>query len=277
MNSDLLKTFVAIADCANLTTAAGRLNRTQSAISVQLRKLEADLGVSLFVRGAKGMRLSEHGERLLPKARTVLREVREAERLFSDALEGQIRIGLPDDFENGRLERILAEFATLHPGVEVNALSGCTSGFPDAIKAGQLDIAVCSGPKPLGRDLLAPEDVVWAAGRSAQIGPETLVPLAVLDRTCWWQPLANDALDATGREYKIAFRCSTFAGICAAIRAGLAVGIVPESALGEGMRRLSRADGFPRLAPLHRSILVNERAPAALTGSLKRAIQLNAG
>jgi hypothetical protein len=76
LSTDLLRTFLAIVDSGNLTIAAARLHRTQSAISVQLRKLEADLGVQLFTRTSKGMMLTEAGTKLLPNARSILRDIR---------------------------------------------------------------------------------------------------------------------------------------------------------------------------------------------------------
>ncbi|MEO0569219.1 MAG: LysR family transcriptional regulator, partial [Pseudomonadota bacterium] len=99
LNPDLLRSFVAIAECGNLTVAAAQLYRTQSAISVQLRKLEEELGVSLFQRSNKGMVLSEAGEKLLPKARNILAELAATSALFSEPLSGRLRIGVPDDLE----------------------------------------------------------------------------------------------------------------------------------------------------------------------------------
>jgi len=145
-DSNLLRTFVEIADCGNLTLVASRLNRSQSAISVQIRKLETELNASLFVRYGKGMSLSSNGEKLLPAARQVLSELAKLQLLFEAPLKGRIRVGIPDDFDEGVLERMLADFTQTNPGVEVFASSGCTAVFPDAIRKGDLDIAVYSAP-----------------------------------------------------------------------------------------------------------------------------------
>ncbi len=134
LNSDLLRTFVAIADCGNLTIAAGRLHRTQSAISVQLRKLESDLNARLFDRTRKGMELNEAGETLLPKARSILTDLSRASALFEKPLTGRIRIGIPDDFDDTVLERALVDFSRNHPGVDVVATSAARRGFRPPFK-----------------------------------------------------------------------------------------------------------------------------------------------
>lgn len=152
VDSDLLLTFVRIAECGNLTVAAGKLGRTQSAISVQLRKLEDGLGVTLFTRTAKGMVLTAAGETLLSRANIIISEIRETAQLFREPLTGSIRVGLPDDFDDVVLERILAQFSKAHPGVQVIARSGCTSGYSVLIQNGALDVAVCSGLNNLGGD-----------------------------------------------------------------------------------------------------------------------------
>ena len=100
LNSDLLRTFVVIAECGNLTHAADQLHRTQSAVSVKLRRLEEDLKVSLFERHARGMTLSQNGEKLLPIARRALAEIHRAGTLFDAPLRGSIRVGIPDDFDD---------------------------------------------------------------------------------------------------------------------------------------------------------------------------------
>ncbi|MCK7615927.1 LysR family transcriptional regulator [Roseibium sediminicola] len=273
IDSDLLRTFLAIANCGNLTVAAGRLNRTQSAISVQLRKLETGLGVTLFNRTPKGMALTVEGEKLLPKASSILAEIRQASALFTNPLSGSIRVGFPDDFDETVLERVLAGFARAHPGVDVRATSGCTSGYPAAIADGTLDIAVCSGPDNRQGETLGIEDTVWASRKDAQILGAEPVPLAILDRSCWWRDLPTKSLESIGREYSLAFRSSSFASLRAAIRAGFAIGILPASCVDEDTAILSGPEGFPDLPKSRRSFLIADDAPEDLTSAMAKAIR----
>ncbi len=273
IDSDLLQTFVVIADCGNLTLAANRLGRTQSAISVQLRKLEDGLGASLFFRSVRGMALTPAGDALLTRAQSILFDIREAAELFLEPLKGTMRVGFPDDFDDSVLENILMNFSRTHPSVQVLARSGSTSGFPAAIKAGELDVAVCSGLEEPTGDRLASEPIVWAARDAARWRRSEPVDLAVLDRSCYWRDLPAAALQEAGREFRIAFQSSSFTSLKAAIRAGLAVGLLPKSSLSEDFYLLTETDGFPRLPVSHRSIKRAAQAPEEITEAMVQAIK----
>lgn len=276
VDSNLLRTFVEIASSGNLTQAAARLNRSQSAISVQLRRLESALDVSLFERYSKGMVLSAHGEKLMPMACRVLDDVRQLEALFVAPLKGRIRVGIPDDFEENVLERTLAAFARNHPGVEVIATSGCTASFPDAVNKGDLDIAVCSNTDHTPREDFVRQTIVWAASKSLTLDRTERVPLAMINHRCWMGELPRKKLEQQGRPYDIAFECSGLSGLKAAIRAGFAVGILLESNLERDMKILSEGDGFPILPITQRSIIwrdnVSRELIVAMANSIKNAV-----
>ena len=142
---DQLRAFLAVAEIGNLTLAAGRLNKTQSALSVQIKNLETDCGVPLFLRTSRGMTLTAYGLKLRPVAEAAVQNIENVGRLFSDPLSGIVRVGVPDDFEDGRLERVLTDFSREHPGVEMHVTSGCAKNYPKAIERNELDIAVASG------------------------------------------------------------------------------------------------------------------------------------
>lgn len=272
-DSNLLRTFVEIANCGNLTLAASRLNRSQSAISVQIRKLENELKTSLFVRDGKGMTLSQNGEMLLLPARKILADLARAQKMFEQPLNGKIRVGIPDDFDEGVLERTLADFTQTNPGVEVSASSGCTAAFPDAIRKGVLDIAVCSGPDNVAGESFLKQKPVWAANRTVQLHPSESVPLAVINHGCWMGELPKTALEQQGRRYSVAFECSGIMSLKAAIRAGFAIGILYESNVEPDMKSLSERDGFPTLPTSNRSIIIRPDAPQDLAQAMAKAIR----
>ena len=272
-DSHLLKTFLEIADCGNLTLAAARLNRSQSAISVQIRKLEEELKTSLFLREGKGMSLSANGEKLLPAARRVLAELAKVQPLFEAPLNGKIRVGIPDDFDEGVLERTLAEFTRTNPGVEVLATSGCTVLFPEAVRKGDLDIAVCSGPENVPGETFLEQKPVWVAGETMHPHPTEPVPLAIINHGCWMGELPKTALAEQGRAYNVAFVCSGLMSLKAAIRAGFAIGILYESNVEPSMKVLSQREGFPPLPTFKRSIILRPEAPQDLTQAMARAIR----
>ncbi len=272
-DSNLLRSFVEIAECGNLTVASSRLNRSQSAISVQIRKLETELDTCLFLREGKGMSLSANGEKLLPVARKVLAELAQVQSLFETPLNGKIRVGIPDDFDEGVLERTLADFTQTNPGVEVLASSGCTAAFPDAVRRGDLDIAVCSGPEDPPGETFLQQQPVWAASETMPPLAAGPVPLAVINHGCWMGELPKTALQQHGRPYNVAFECTGLMSLKAAIRAGFAIGILYESNVEPDMKVLSVKDGFPSLPTFKRSIIVAPDAPQDLASAMANAIR----
>ena len=273
LDSKLLKTFTVIAECGNLTHAASRLNRSQSAVSVQLRKLEAVLNTSLFIRDVKGMSLSANGELLLPEAQRVLTELVNLQSLFEKPLNGKIRVGIPDDFDEGVLEKALVDFRQSNPGVEVLASSGCTATFPDAIQKGELDLAVYSSPDNVAGEPFLEQRLVWVVSDALQLHSSEPVPLAVINHGCWMGELPKKTLEQNGRPYSIAFECSGLMSLKSAIRAGFAIGVLIESNVESGMRVLTVKDGFPLLPISKRSIIIGTDAPQDLAEAMANAIQ----
>lgn len=272
-DGELLRSFLVIAESGNLTRAATNLHRTQSAVSVQLRKLEDALGVKLFTRHVKGMTLTAQGETLLPVARQAVTELGRAAQLFREPLRGRIRVGIPDDFDETVLEKLLAIFAARNPKVEVVAESGCTSRYHDAVKAGELDLAVHSGPEQPAGEKLPSVETVWAAAEGFTFPPDAPLPIAVLTRECWWREMPMAALSAAGREWRVAYRSASFPGLRAAVRAGLAIAPLPIGSVEEDMRILSEDDGLPGLPSSQRAIIWSDQAPRDLIEAMSEAIR----
>ena len=122
LDTDLLRTFLAISDAGSFLAGAARIQRSQSAASIQIKKLEALLGTRVFERHGRGVRLTPTGEKLLPAAR---QSVRLLDKTFAElgnqGLEGALRIGIPDDHSKAVLSRIIADFARMHPKIELTA------------------------------------------------------------------------------------------------------------------------------------------------------------
>lgn len=265
LDSDLLRTFLAVAGMRNVTRAAEALGRTQSAISVKIGRLEEVLSAKLFHREARGMALTEAGEALLPAARKAVREIDRIADLFARPLSGRVRLGIPDDYGSSVLERVLATFAARHPGVEVSVRCGFSTTFPAAVRRGDLDLAVYAAPpEERGDGLLVTERTVWVAHPDRVLDAAEPVPLALFDCDCWWRDASIAALERAGRPYRIAYTSESVAGVRAAIGAGLAVGILAESTIESAMRRLSEREGF---FPLPSSALVLLRGDAANTAA----------
>ncbi|MEM9601563.1 MAG: LysR family transcriptional regulator [Pseudomonadota bacterium] len=272
LTGDGLQAFLAIADCGNLTAAASQLSKTQSALSVQLRKVESALNTRLFTRSPQGMRLTPEGLTLLPHARQVVSSLRDAQAVFEDRLQGTVRVGLPDDCAGPLLEHALRRFRESHPGVEVEAFAGCTSGFAGQIARGELDVAVHSGPEALSAHVHSVESTVWAANPGFSLPADAPVPLAQLDRACWWRQMTESALARAARRFHTRFLSNDFTSLRSALRAGLAVGALPASSLDSSLRTLGPQDGLPALPMAVRSILTNTRANPNLTAAMRDAL-----
>ena len=276
-STEHLITFLTVSECLNATHAADTLGRTQSAISVQIKKLESFLGVPLFARQSRGMVLTEHGRELVPAAKRAVNELRSISSMFRPALKGLIRVGIPDDYSETILEKVISDFSARHPGVEIFTRCGCTSTFPDAISRQELDIAVYSSPELSDKDVFAVEHNVWIAAESFEHDDEQPVPLALIIRDCGWRTIPTDALASINREWRIAYTSENFSNLKSAVRAGLAVAVLPQCLVESGMRILNGSDGFPPLPKSKRGLLIGDHAPVELTYAMSDVIAKSIG
>lgn len=277
INGELLRSFLTIAEVGSLTIAAARLHRTQSAVSVRLARLEAALGAVLFIRASSGMRLTAAGERFIPVAEAALDALQTAATLFAEPLRGTIHVGLPDDYEDAVFERALARFKQTHPEVVVRATSGCTSSYRTAVTRGDMDVAVVTAVEPSDGESLGATPTVWAAHSKLSLDVSRPVPLAVMDRACWWCELPERALRGAARSYDVVLRASSFGSLRAAVRAGIAVAALPASSVETDMSLLGSAEGMPSLPSAHRSIIFGQHTPAALATAMTEALQEQCG
>ncbi len=271
-NSDLLKTFCVVASAGNITKASVLLARTQSAISLQIKRLEERLDTTLFQRHARGIVLTEDGRRLLPEAEKALHGLENIGRLFQSPLTGRIRVGIPDDYNETILENALAEFSREHEGVEVFVKSGCTAMYPKSIEEDELDIAIYTAGLDTRADAFFEEPTAWVAATDYKVDSSRPVPLAVFDRNCWWRTAASDALDASGREWRTAYLSDSFTSIKAAIRSGFAIGALAKSAVDPGMRLLGAKEGLPSLPPSSLRILRKDDHNTLLVDAMEHAL-----
>lgn len=268
LDSDLLRTFLAVAEAGSITGGAARIHRSQSAASLQIRQLEHVLGRPVLLRHGRGVALTAAGERLLPVARQVTGTLDAAlAALRPDALAGRLRIGLPDDYGRTTLARIVADFARAHPRVELSVQCALGTGFARALRAGTLDMAVHEVPAPPpDAQVLRSDRIMWMASRDHDAARRDPLPVAVFDRDCWWRDAALASLEDSGRRYRVVFTSESAVGVWAAIESGMAVGL---------LRETPREDTFvalPELAPPRVSHLVLQSAPA-LRGPVSEAMR----
>lgn len=274
LDLDQLQTFISIADTGSFTRAAGQVHRTQSAVSMQMRRLEERIGKPLFEKDGRSNRLTEEGDRLLAYARRMLRLNRETLAAFDDSsLEGQVRIGTPDDYADRFLPEIMGRFARSNPRVELSVVCEPTTNLAELIRRGHLDIALvtqCEDIQP--SEIVRNEPLLWVTSASHSVHEEDILPMAFGRPTCQWRRAATDMLHQMNREHRILFTSWSATVIIAAVLSGLAVSVLPECALRPGMRVLGEADGFGPLPDIRIGILRGHSSKADIIDALARHI-----
>lgn len=279
LSSDLLRTFLAVAEAGSVTDGAVRIYRSQSATSLQIRKLEDVLGQSVFDRHGRGVVLTDTGERLLPVAREVTLKLDATLRdLTSDDLYGKLRLGIPDDQSKDTLSRIVGAFAQSHPHVDLDVTCGLSAGFPDAIASGTLDIAIyeVAHPQP-GHEVLRHERTRWMMSRHHNLLPREPIPVALFDQDCWWRDAALEAMRAMDRPFRIAYSSQSVAGVVAAIEAGFAIGLIGETSITPDLKQLGPEHGFSEMPVSNLVLGLAEDADSLLIQAMKHAIMTSFG
>ncbi|GGA78549.1 LysR family transcriptional regulator [Brucella endophytica] len=274
LDLDQLQTFIAIADTGSFTRAADAVFKTQSAVSMQMRRLEERIGKPLFERDGRSNRLTEDGERLLIYARRMIQLNGETIAAFDDTqLEGHVRIGTPDDYADRFLPEIMARFARSNPRVELSVVCEPTVNLHEMIRRGTLDIALVTQVDEKSRsEVVRSEPLLWVTSANHAVHEEALLPLAVGRPTCIWRRAAIDVLNEMERDYRILFTSWSATVLAAAVLAGLAVSVLPECALRPGMRVLGEADGFGTLPEFGIGILRGHSKQTAIIDALAQHI-----
>ena len=249
LDIDQLRTFIAISETGSFTKAAEVVNKTQSAVSMQMKRLEERLERPIFSRDGRASKLTEDGQRLLDFARRIVKLNVEALAAFSTAeLSGRVRLGVPDDYADRYLPEIMARFSRAYPGVELTVSCQSSSELMELIDDNQLDLAIvtsCDGKRPV--EVFRRERLLWVSSNRHSIHQEERLPLALGRPSCVWRRSAIECLEASGRPYRVLFTSANCGAVAAAVLSGLAVSVFPESALRPGMRVLTPAEGFCEL------------------------------
>jgi DNA-binding transcriptional LysR family regulator len=248
LDPDLLKAFVAVADHRSFTRAAAMLNRTQSAVSMQIKRLEDRLGVELFCRTKVNVDLSSAGEGLLGYARRILMLNDEAVgRLREHKVEGLVRLGVMDDYGSIIVPPLLSRFVGGYPLIHVEMETGLTATMASRL-GDSFDLVIAMHPEGRGDgEFLRREQAVWATGASHPVEELDPLPLALYPHGCLFRKWATEALDTAGRPWRLAFVSHSLAAVESIAAQGLAVTVVKSGTFPPKLRALSERDGMPGL------------------------------
>ncbi|MDQ0316533.1 LysR substrate-binding domain-containing protein [Amorphus orientalis] len=250
LDPDVLRTFMVVAEAPSFADAGNRLNKTQSTVSVQMRRLEEILGVELFAKQGRKNVLTSAGKELLDYAVRIVRLNDEAVGRFRrPAISGRIRIGTPDDYAEAYLPEIFGRFARTHPTVEVSLECQSSERLTQLMDAGELDLAIITMTGPTNRArVVHREQLQWVAGDCCEAETQSPLPLAVWQPGCIWRTLTMQALDTAGIPYRIAYSGTNAMALAMAVRQGLAVAAMPMRMAQNGFRQLGCGSGLPVLS-----------------------------
>lgn len=247
----LLRSFLAVSRAGSISAAAAQVARTQSAVSMQMRRLADIVGQPILHRTGAGVALTAAGERLRVHAERILGDVDDAlASLSGDGLRGSVSFGCPEDYLMAFFPEILRGFGERHPDVEIEIVCSPTVELQSLLQRRRIDLALMSlPPNSEPERVIRPERFVWMANHPApEILSARLLPLALSAPGTLDHHAARAALDAAGRAYRVAFASNSLAGLLAVTRSGQAISVITRSAVPDDLHVIE--DALPPLSDI---------------------------
>jgi len=249
LDSTLLRAFVTVAETGAVSAAALRLARTQAAVSMQLRRLEDDVGQRLLDRSPRGVQLTEAGHLLLPYAHTILGAGADARRALSAGqVAGTVRLGMLEDIAVGRLPRALRRFSAAYPQVSLEIVVDSSAALSCRLADGELDLLVGGDPALVEAAPLMTwtQPLYWVGARGFVASADTVLSIVAFGGGCLWQQQVLTILRRAGIAWRIVCTSTSLPAVQSAVEAGLGVAVMLEGNIRhESMRVLGRNDGLP--------------------------------
>ncbi|GGO36499.1 MULTISPECIES: LysR substrate-binding domain-containing protein [Streptomyces] len=275
-----LRTFLAVAQTLSFTQAARRLGLRQSTVSQHVRRLEEATGRPLFTRDTHSVELTEAGEAMLGFARRILEVHEQAAAFFTGARRpgGRLRFGASEDFVLTRLTDILESFRRGHPEVDLELTVELSGTLHERLDAGKLDLVLAKRrPEDPRGELVWHDDLVWIGAPRLRLDPALPVPLIVYPPPGITRALAMEALERSGRPWRVACTSGSLNGLVAAARAGLGVMAHSRGLIPQGLERLPDRAGLPELGSVDFVLRHGERGRAARGAAEALAAAILAG
>ena len=252
--TDVLRSFLAVIDLGSFTKAGQLLGRTQPAISLQIRKLEELVGMTLMDTSGRNVALTREGERLARYSRQLLAMNDEiVARLQHKETTGSLRVGLPNDYAVAFFQKALANFSKLNQDVEMSIQCDTSECLLSMFEKDELDIVVAmfDGAPPPGVIYTWAERPIWVAGGDFDAESKTTIPIAAHPDGCHYRDRMIRSLDQIGKRWRITFCSQGINGLQLAVQSGFGVTALTRRTLMRGMRVLTESDGFPPLPDIH--------------------------
>lgn len=267
---DGLRAFIAVAEKGGFTAASDAVGRSQSAVSLKIRKLEGVVGKSLFIRNAHKTTLTPAGELLLGYAKRLTQEADAAlAHLRAADATGTIRLGLGELFVPEHLPRVLARFKCAYPKVKLEVRVGLSADMLADLRAGALDLVVTNreGNERAGR-VIWTEPLLWVAAKDFTLPDSGPIPLVTLPPQCLYRRMALDALERMGRRGDVVYVCTSLAGVEAALVVGSGIAIMGQSVLCRNPAVRDIGQTLPALPPCEIAVFGATASPKTARGML---------
>ncbi|WP_421950652.1 LysR substrate-binding domain-containing protein [Pelagibacterium sp.] len=244
LDPDFLRTFLAISETGSFGAAGEKVNKTQSTVSAQMKRLEEIVGVPLFEREGRRNVLTLDGLKLLEYAASMVRLNDEALRAFQPVeMSGNLRLGAIDEYAQAFMPGTLRTFGAAHPAVQVEVITGSTAQLRDMLAEGELDAAIIScraGDSEM--EMLRADRLHWIGGEGTSAHFADPLPFCAWSVGCSWREMASAALARDGRDWRLAVATSNAALIGLTVRDGLGVAVAPSWFVSPGLRILEEMD-----------------------------------
>ncbi|MGD9509197.1 MAG: LysR substrate-binding domain-containing protein [Geminicoccaceae bacterium] len=273
LDLDLLRTLVAVAETGSFSNAALRVGRSQSAVSMQIQKLESSLGKELLVRGGRMVVANRAGNDLLAYARRLLRLSDEAwASLTRPEVAGTVRLGVPEDYAASLLPGSLERFGREFPRVTVELACEPTYELTEAIADDALDIAIVTRFPDQPVEVLRQEPMVWVASPSHAVWESKPLPVALF-QACAARANILKALTEAERSYRCTYSSASLAGMVTIVQAGLAVAGLAQCSVPPSLTIIGEKEGLPPLQDLEIAILRSSTGENAAAEHLHDALR----
>jgi DNA-binding transcriptional LysR family regulator len=251
----VLRTLLAAVESGSFAAAARRVGRSESAVSLQLKRLEEQIGEPVFVRNGKQMTLTGAGARLVEYARRLLDLNDEALSAAQNSIEGTVRLGVPHDVAETWLPAVIAGFRRSHPSATLKIIEGRSAVLLSQLADHQIDLAVVfSASRPANALWSANLPMVWIGRNDFALNRNEPVRLAAFDPPCFFRAAAIASLDRADIDWSIGYVSNTLPDLWSAVNLGLGVAVRTPAAVPPGLSVLDSQQGLPELPPFQVSL-----------------------
>lgn len=266
----LLRAFTSVVDTGSVTAAAGLLNRTQSAISLQIKRLEQLLGLELFERGHRKLTLTPQGERLVgPALRLVGLNDEIWGQMTTPEFEGEVRFGVPTDIVPTYIPQILRRYNRALPKVRVSLTLGNSARLLKLLERGEIDLALTTDAQAVrNAETLRVDRLVFVGAPHGRAHLMTPLPIAIGDQSCRFRPVILEALRIAKRPWRLVLEVSHQVAQEATVTAGIAISAALSDSVPPVLEVLGPGSGLPQLP----KFMINMHLPQTAQPPIVRAL-----